>query len=178
MVGEIRIDTQNVFNLDDPEEDNALFRLANSLHIRTHPSTIQRALLFKSGEPLSARLIEESERLLRGNPYLYDVRIRPVAYRDGVVDIEVTTRDTWTLSPNLRLSREGGNNATSVGLKESNLLGTGITVGVSRTSDIDRDGTEFVVSRSNAFDGRTIVDYRKADFDDGQRRSFTLDRPF
>ena len=41
------------------------------------PGVIERMLLFKSGEPVSVRLIEETERLLRSNGYLYDVSIRP-----------------------------------------------------------------------------------------------------
>ncbi len=99
LVGEIRVNVEDIFDLDDPKENNALFRLANKLHFRTRRGVIQRMVLFKSGEPVSVHLIEETERLLRSNSYLYDVSIRPVAYHDGVVDIEVKTRDTWSLDP-------------------------------------------------------------------------------
>lgn len=178
IVGEIRIDNQNIFDLDDPREDYALFRLANKLHIRTRPSVIRRALLFKSGEPLSVRLIEETERLLRGNDYLYDVRIQPVAYHDGVVDIEVTTRDTWTLDPGFSFSRQGGSNSSGLSLKERNLLGTGIDIGVSRNSDVDRIGREFSISQNHAFGGWTAIEYKHGMFDDGNSNAFRLDRPF
>jgi hypothetical protein len=80
-IGEIRIDPRNIFDLSDPQEDKWLFRWANRLHIQTRPGVIERSLLFKSGEPVSARVMEETERLLRSNSYLYDVRLRPVAYR-------------------------------------------------------------------------------------------------
>lgn len=70
-IGEIRVVTQNIFDTTDPQEDR---------------------LLFKSGQKLSLRAIEETERLLRGYRFLYDVQFRPVAYRNGVVDIEVLTR--------------------------------------------------------------------------------------
>jgi len=178
IIGEIRIDNQNIFDLDNPKENGALYQLANKLHIRTRPEVIRRALLFKTGEPLSARLIEETERLLRGNHYLYDVRLRPVAYYNGIVDIEVTTRDTWTLSPGFNFSRQGGSNTTGLTLNEYNLLGTGISLGLARTSDVDRTGQEFMFSRANAFDGWTNIEYRHANFDDGQRNFFTLNRPF
>jgi outer membrane protein assembly factor BamA len=178
IIGEIRIDNQNIFDLDNPKENNALFQLANKLHIRTRPDVIRRTLLFKNGEPLSVRLIEETERLLRSNHYLYDVRIRPVAYNNGIVDIEVATRDTWTLNPGFNFSRQGGSNSTGLNLKEYNLLGTGIAMGLARTSDVDRSGQEFTFSRNNAFDGWTTVEYTNANFDDGQRNSFTLNRPF
>jgi len=178
VIGEIRIDNQNIFDLDDPKENNALFRLANKLHIRTRPDTIRRALLFNSGEPLSVRLIEETERLLRSNHYIYDVRIRPVAYHDGIVDIAVMTRDTWTINLGIKFSRGGGSNTTGLGLSDQNFLGTGIAVGVDKTSDVDRTGREFFINRNNALDGWTTVEYRHANFDDGTANTFKLDRPF
>jgi hypothetical protein len=178
IVGRITINNQNVFDLDDPKENNFLFRTANSLHIKTHAEVIQQALLFHSGEPVSVRLIEETERLLRCHGYLYDVSIRPVAYHDGVADIEVTTRDTWTLEPGLSFSRAGGANSGGISLKESNLLGTGIAVGVSRTSDVDRTGTDFSVDYDHAFDGWTHIGYSIGALDDGERQTATLVRPF
>lgn len=178
VVGEIRIDNQNIFDLDDPKENNFIFRLANRLHIRTRPGLIRRSLLFNSGEPLSVRLIEESERLLRANGYLYDAAIRPIAYHDGIVDIEVRTRDTWTIDPGFSFSRAGGANSSGLSLKEYNLLGTGLLIGVSHKSDVDRSGTEFNIGHKHVFGGWTAVDYSSASYDDGKRESFSLDRPF
>ena len=177
-IGEIRVVTDNIFDLDDPKENNFLFRAANALHIHTRPNVIQRTLLFKSGEPLSVRLIEESERLLRNNRYTYDVKIRPIAWHDGIVDIEVRTRDTWTLDPGVSFSRAGGANSSGVSLKEYNLLGTGTTLGVSRSSDVDRSGTEFNVSNDHMFDGWTTISYSYAAFNDGEKQSVGLTRPF
>lgn len=178
VIGEIRITNDNVFDLDNPKEDNFLFRLANKLHIRTRPSVIQRSLLLHSGEPLSLQLIEESERLLRANRYIYDVDIHPVAYHDGIVDIEVRTRDTWTIEPGLHFSRSGGSNASGLSLKESNLLGSGITIGFSQSSDVDRNGTEFEVSQNHAFGGWAEIDVKVADYSDGRRESLNFGRPF
>ncbi len=178
VVGEVRVLADNIFDLDDPKENNFLFRLANTLHIRTRPGVIRRMLLFKSGDPLSVRLIEESERLLRNNRYLYDVSIVPVAWHDGVVDIEVVTRDTWTLDPGLSFSRSGGENSSGIALEENNLLGTGTTIGISRKSDVDRTGTEFNVGNSHVFGGWTEINYMYGDLDDGQKQSFGVSRPF
>ena len=178
VIGEIRIDPQDIFDLDDPKENNVLFRLANRLHIHTRPGVIRRLLLFNSGEPVSVRLIEESERLLHANRHIYDVSIVPVAYHDGIADIEVKTRDTWTLDPGFSFSRAGGSNSSGISLKEYNLLGTGIALGVSRKSNVDRTGTEFSVSQAHAFDGWTSIDYSYAVLDDGKRQSVGLTRPF
>ena len=178
VIGEIRIVNDNIFDLDDPKENNFLFRLANKLHIRTRPSVIQRSLLFHSGEALSVQRIEESERLLRANRNIYDVDIHPIAWHDGIVDIEVETRDTWTLEPGFHFSRSGGSNSTGLSVKESNLLGTGISLGYAQSSDADRNGTEFEVSQNNAFGGWTAIGLNLADYDDGKRQSFNFGRPF
>jgi outer membrane protein assembly factor BamA len=178
VIGEVRIANDNIFDLDDPKEDNFLFRFANKLHIRTRPSVIERSLLFHSGEPLSVRLIEESERLLHANRYIYDVDIHPIAWHDGIVDIEVKTRDTWTLQPGFQFSRSGGSNSSSLTLKEQNLLGTGTSLSYAKTSDVDRKGSEFQISQDHAFGGWTHIDLNLANYDDGKHQSFAVGRPF
>ena len=178
VIGEVRIIADNIFDLDDPKEDNFLFRLANKLHIRTRPSVIQRFLLFKSGETVSVQKIEESERLLRTARYIYSVDIRPVGYHDGIVDIEVKTRDTWTLQPSFNFSRLGGSSSSGFTLKEANLLGFGTAIGFAKTSDVDRSGTEFSVSQNHVFGGWTAIGLTLANYGDGNRQSFTFGRPF
>jgi outer membrane protein assembly factor BamA len=167
-----------MFDLSDPRENKALYRFANKLHINTRATVIQRILLFKSGEPLSVRLIEETERLLRANRYLYDVSIQPVAYRDGVVDIEVRTRDTWSLEPGISVSRAGGKNTGRLSIEEDNLLGTGISVGAQYKSDVDRSGTQFHIADNNVLGTRGVVSYSYANQDDGNNQALSLARPF
>src|SRR3954463_11980622 len=86
VIGVVRIDTRDIFDLDDPKENNAFFRFANRMHATTRPSVIARDVLFKPGDRVSVKIIDETERLLRSNPYLHEVQILPVNYRDGVVD--------------------------------------------------------------------------------------------
>lgn len=178
VIGEISIDNQNIFDLDDPKENNFLFRLANKLHIRTRPSVIRRTLLFKSGDLVSVQLIEETERLLRANKYIYEVRIRPIAFRDGVVDIEVTTRDSWTLDPGLSFSRTGGENNSSVGLKELNILGTGMAVEYQRSDEAGVSSDNLEISNNQLFGTRGVLRYNYDKRDDGDGQSISLARPF
>src|SRR5262245_52235975 len=65
IIGEIRIRPQNIFDLTDPRENNFLYRIANGIHVTTREGVVRRTLLFKSGDKLSVRLIEESERIMR-----------------------------------------------------------------------------------------------------------------
>ena len=177
-IGEIRIVNADIFDLDDPKENNVLFRLANKLHIQTRPGVIERTLLFKRGEPLSVRLIDETERLLRNNRYLYDVRLRPIAYHDGVVDIEVHTRDTWSLDLGFSFGRAGGANSSRISLREYNLMGTGVYLSYGRSSTVDRSGNEFQIQSNHAFDGWTALRYSQANNNDGKRREASIQRPF
>jgi outer membrane protein assembly factor BamA len=178
VIGDIRVTSANIFNLEDPRESGLFYRLGNAIHVPTRESVLRRILLFRSGEPVSVRVIEETERLLRGQRYLYDVSITPVAYRDGVVDIEVATRDSWSLDPAIKFSRSGGANSSGIGLKEQNLLGTGTFIGFAHENEVDRSGNEFSIGHDNVFGGRTAIEYRRADFNDGERDYFKLDRPF
>lgn len=178
LIGEIRIDAQDIFDLEDPKENRLFYRLANKLHIKTRPGVIEHSLLFKSGEPVSARLIEESERLMHGYSFLYDIVIRPIAYHDGIVDIEVTTRDTWSLLPILKFSRAGGVNTKGITIDEANLLGTGSSLSIRSISDIDRKGTEVEIGDQHAFGSLYTTNYRYARLSDGKRQSISLAQPF
>ncbi|MBL8525838.1 MAG: BamA/TamA family outer membrane protein [Betaproteobacteria bacterium] len=178
VIGQIHIRPQNIFNLDDADENNALFRLANKLHVPTRPSVIESALLFQRGEKISRRKIEETERLLRASQSLYDVDINPVAYKDGVVDLEVVSRDTWTIDLTASFSRSGGESKSRFGIREGNLLGSGISIGLTRQSDADRSGHELELVYPQAFDGRTRISLLRGRFDDGKRTQFAVDRPF
>lgn len=185
VIGEIRIRTQDVFDVADPEEDNWLFRTANALHVQTRPSTLRSQLLFRSGERLTARVIAETERLLRGNVYLYQAEIRPTAYGDGVVDLEVVARDSWTLQPGAKVSLAGGTSSGGVSLEEKNLLGTGMSLAIAArtTSEVStaggtRRGVDLDLSYPYAFDGRTTVAWSHSTFEEGSVRQATIDRPF
>ncbi|MGC4027547.1 MAG: hypothetical protein QM696_01555 [Steroidobacteraceae bacterium] len=78
-VGRILIDPQPIFDTRRADEDSALFRLGNRLHIRTRPETIGNQLLFHSGEVYDPRLLAESARILRNTRYLHEASVVPVA---------------------------------------------------------------------------------------------------
>jgi hypothetical protein len=178
VIGQVLVDNQNIFNLDDPKDDKKIFRLANDLHYRTRASVIRGQLLFKPGEPYSRRKVQESERLLRADSYFYDAWIRPVRYQDGKVDLKVTTKDVWTLNPGFNFSRSGGANSTGLKLEDSNLLGTGAGLKVSYSNTIDRSGSAIELSDKNVFNTWTSVAMAYGNFSDGHVRLFNVTRPF
>lgn len=178
VIGEIRIVTHDIFDTNDPAEDKPLFRAANALHVRTRASVIRSALLFKTGDKLSLRTIQETERLLRSAHYLYDVQFRVLAVRDNVADIEVATRDTWSLDPGGSFGRTGGANSTRVGIKDYNLLGTGVAVSLGRTRNVDRASTVFGLSSERTFGTRTALNVTHSANSDGRSDAASVVRPF
>lgn len=178
VVGEIILDTKNVFDLEDERENNFLFRLVNKLHIITKDETIRKQQLLRPGETYSVRLVAETERILRNRIYLYDVAITPVNAKDGRVDLQVMTRDVWTLKPGLTASRSGGENKFGLELEELNLLGRGQEIRIARVDDVDRTSKSFDFRDPHI--GRSWVSgaFSIADNSDGRSVFAALIRPF
>jgi outer membrane protein assembly factor BamA len=177
-IGVVTYDKKNVFDTTLPGENKSLFRLANRWHIITRDSVIRQQLLFRPGDRFSSRLIAESERLLRKNEYLYDAKIEPVKYEDGVVDIRVQTRDLWTLNPGISWSRSGGENRSGIEISERNLLGTGSSVRLSYKNTVDREATSFQYFDKNLGRSWTSLFLELADTSDGSTKDVRLIRPF
>jgi len=177
-IGEIRIASGDIFDLSNPKENKWLFGVANRLHIQTRPSVIERQLLFKPGDRVSVRVLEETERLLHSNRYLYDVHFRVLAWHDGVVDIEVVTRDTWTLDLGASAGRSGGANTSGIHLREYNLFGTGTTVSFGRSNGVDRSGQEFDFFNDRAFGTAAALRYSHASNSDGRSDAISAQLPF
>jgi hypothetical protein len=178
VIGLVSFDARDLFDTSQPEENVALFRLANRVHIRTRERTVQEQLLFKPGEPYRGRLLEESERILRTTRYLLDARIRPVAYHDGIVDVEVTTQDVWTFNPGVSFGRKGGKNTSGFELEELNLLGLGTQLGVGFKSGIDRDSKTILYRDRQLGSTWWNLTTSYSDNSDGRLGQFSLDHPF
>lgn len=177
-IGQIIVVNEDVFDTSLPEENNWLFRLANKLHIETRPDIVREQLLFRSGEPLSARRVRESERILRANDYLFDAKITPVPAQDGTVDLVVRTRDVWTLKPGISFGRSGGENSTGLVFEESNLLGRGKEIELAFTRDVDRDVKRLRYRDPHLFGTWNRLQVAYEDNSDGTLRDFSFDRPF
>ena len=177
-VGSVTISSGSIFDLNNPEENKALYRLANRLHIKTRPDVIQQQLLFKPGDPFSAQALEESERILRANRYIQEVSIKPVRHENGAVDVNVETSDVWTLMPKLAVSRSGGKNEAAIGLKEMNLFGSGTAIEVLYKSDVDRDSSILKFVDRNLGNSWYGLKLDLADNSDGYSQFLEIGKPF
>jgi hypothetical protein len=138
-IGQIDVQTVQIFDLSDPADNHWLFRTADALHVRTRPSAILAQLLFRSGDLYSRRILDETARNIRLNSsFLREPLIRPVRYHDGLVDIEVVTHDVWTVEPGINFGRSGGTNTSGVDIADANFLGYGKFVEVGHGESVDR----------------------------------------
>lgn len=177
-IGAVVLDRRQIFDTSLPEEDKLLYRLANRYHVLTRESTIRSALLFRPGERYDARVAQESERLLRSRSYFYEAVVKPVNLHPGKVDICVTTRDVWTLRPDLSFSRAGGENELSIEIEDMNLLGTGAAMGFSYGSDSERDSRRLMFGDPQLGRTRIALALELANNSDGHRRRLDIERPF
>ena len=179
-IGTVNVIVENVFNLSDPAEDKPLYRLANRIHVTTRESVVRSILLFASGDPYVARVVDESARLLRNLGYVADASVRPGRFDEAgnTIDIDVTVRDSWSLKPSLKLGRSGGTNEYGFGLIEENLAGRGKRLDIAFRSDVDRDERLFSYTDNNINDGRDRFAVLYSDNSDGRRAGFDAGRPF
>ncbi len=177
-IGAIVFDERKLFDVENQDEMTTLSRLANKLHISTRESTIQEQLLFKPGDPYRAGLLDESARILRDTRYLRDAMIRPVAYHDGLVDVQVTTQDVWTLNPGISFGRKGGKNTGGVEFEELNFLGFGTQLGVSFKHGVDRDSKSIFYRDRHLGSSWWDLATQYSNNSDGRLAQFSLEHPF
>jgi len=178
IIGDVRIVIGDVFDTSLEGENAWLYRTANRLHINTRESVVRRQLLFKPGEPYRHRVVLETERLLRANGYLYDAQIVPVAFDGHTVDLEVRTRDVWTLNPGFNFNRKGGENAFGAQIEEDNLLGTGRELDFEWSSDVDRESIGVSYFDPHFLRSFTRLGVAYVDADDGSTKMLQVNRPF
>ena len=178
VIGDVVIDSGNVFDPKQPGEDHWLARLANALHMTTRPEVLRRELGFAPGDPVSARRIHEAERRLRGFRFIKDARIRAELMDDGRVRAVVEAKDAWTLKASIGFSRVGGQNSFGFSLQEVNLLGRGKTIGLQYSQDPDRTSTLLRYQDPQLFGTAWTLRAVYQNLSDGQARELALAKPF
>jgi hypothetical protein len=178
LIGEVRVTRLPVFDESNDKENNLFYRLANRIHILTKEPIVLQQLLFEVTEDFDPRSTQETQRLLRAQGGFFDADIRPYRVCDGKVDLEVITRDSWSLTPNIGFDRAGGENNFSMGLRDTNILGLGNQLSIAASQDIDRQSTELIYEDNNVF-GTRLRNYTEfIDSDDGFTHIFEFGLPF
>jgi len=108
------------------------------IHIDTRVSKIAGFLLFEEGDPVDPYALSDSERLLRETSFIQDARVNvvPVEGSADSVDVQVLTRDVWSIGGNYTWITKDRHR---VKLYERNLLGYGQTIQWEGSLDFSRE---------------------------------------
>lgn len=177
QIGRMEYVVLPIFNENDPDEDNWLFRAANWLHIETRESTLEKQMILQSGKPLTVDKLDENERLLRTNDYLIDAMILPRRRCGERLDLLVVVRDIWTFTTSASASRSGGENRSGAGITEKNLLGSGQRLSLGYFQNDDRNGRTLSYDNPHIYK-RVELGLDVEDNSDGTLFGLSLDKPF
>ncbi|MDP4195918.1 MAG: ShlB/FhaC/HecB family hemolysin secretion/activation protein [Bacteroidota bacterium] len=129
VIRKINIENLDIFgaSVNDPDDSlrNWFQKRGNSLHVNTKDWIIKDRLIFSEGQIFIPYYIQESERIIRLNPYIYDVRIVPQKIQNNPdsVDIVVYVQDVWSINGSAAYSK--ADNSGSVSFNDINFLGYG-----------------------------------------------------
>jgi hypothetical protein len=170
----VQVQRRDIF---DPNERSWLARLANGLHVKTRFAVIRRELLFQVGQPYDSALVAESERNLRGLGLFRQVRIDSVRTPAGLM-LRVLTKDGWSTSVDWRFRSTGGEAAFTIGLVETNLLGTASAAAIRYKKDPDRSSVGLGFRRARLFPWNVGLGIQYDNRSDGTIGGIVVDRPF
>lgn len=183
IIRNITIETLDPFGYSVTNEKKVpkrkLENFGNSVHIKTKEITIRNIMLFKKYDKLDAKLLLESERLIRSQRYIREVKIVPVDIpkNKDSIDIKIRVLDSWTLIPTGSLS----SSESSVKLTERNILGFGhlISGNIKNRFDTKERAVYAQYSINNIKNTyfRFDLDYAN-EFNNDSKRSVNINRSF
>lgn len=126
-------------------------RLLNSTHFTTRNWVIRNNLFIKEGTPVSILRMADNERFLRSLNFIQDARIviKPLAETEDSVDVEVITKDLFTIQFELS---DASTDRVRGKIGDANAFGMGQLMQVKYLFENKRDpgsGYEFLYGKSN-----------------------------
>ncbi len=161
----------------DPNERSWLARTGNKLHFQTRAPVIRREVLLRPGQVYDSALVAESERNLRAMGIFRRVQIDSVRTDSGLV-LRVTTKDGWSTQLDWRFRSTGGEVAFTLGMVETNLLGTASSAAIRYRKDPDRNSIALGFRRRRLFAGTVGLEFGYENRSDGRLTGVAIERPF
>ncbi len=174
IIYRVQLQPRDIF---DPEERSWLARIGNKLHFQTRPAIVRREVLLRPGDPYDSALVAESERNLRSLGIFRRVQIDSVRTDSGLV-LRVLTKDGWSTQLDWRFRSTGGEAAFTIGVVETNLLGTATNAAVRYRKDPDRSSVALLFRRRRLFAGTVGVALQYENRSDGRSGAVSVERPF
>jgi hypothetical protein len=174
IIHRVQLQRRDIF---DPNERSWFARLANRLHFQTRAPVIRREVLLRPGQPYDSALAAESERNLRSLGIFRRVQVDSVRTDSGLV-LRVVTKDGWSTQLDWRFRSTGGEVAFTIGLVETNLLGTASTAALRYSDNPDRNSVALNFRRRRLFAGTVGLGVQYENRSDGRLGAVVIDRPF
>ena len=174
IIHRIELQRRDIF---DPHERSWFARLANKLHFQTRAPVIRHELLLREGEPYDSALAAESERNLRSLGIFRRVQIDSMRSDSGLV-LRVVTKDGWSTQLDWRFRSTGGEVAFTIGLVETNLLGTASTAALRYSDNPDRNSVALNFRRRRLFAGAVGLTLQYENRSDGRLSAIAVEQPF
>lgn len=178
MIRSITFKPIDVFDEEDPKENNRLYLFLNQLHFTTHSNVVESQLLFKVGDPLNLQAINESERILRKRKYFTNAYILPESVCGNEVDLLVVTQDAWVLEPEFSFSQKSGDTESGFGISDGNILGTGNALSIGYSKNEQRSGVSYEFYNPYFLNKQIAVRAEYEDTSDGRNSLLNVSRPF
>jgi len=129
--------------------------LVSGAHVTTSPDVVRRFLLLEKDKPCTATLRSDSERILRGQPFLAGASVTTLDDGNGGVRVEVVTIDEISVVASIAVTQESPY-LTALALGSSNVNGLGIfAAGGWRDGGFYRDSWRAIVADYQLF-GRPL----------------------
>lgn len=132
-------------------------KTANNLHITTNERVIKSNLLFSTNTEINSFILAENERILRNQPYFYEVKFYSALNDNDTADITIVTKDLWSIGIKPDIGTRSGN----IEIYDFNFLGLGNTLSTKIYNDKDS-------SQKWGFSGQYLLTNIKNSFFDGK----------
>lgn len=169
----------NSFDNSNSKTEKSIDKLGNGFHLKTKKITIKNLLLFNKNQVYDPLLLQESERLIRGQRFSRKVNITPQSIENNPDSLDITVKvlDSWSLIPNGNISESNASGR----LTERNLFGLGHRIsGNYKTRFEDKEkaisGYYSISNIKNSFLKLDLIYVN--DFDNNTRRIINLKRDF
>jgi hypothetical protein len=176
IIDSIAVETFDIFPPDEASE-NVLAGIMNALHFRTRPWVVRKELLFRAGDSLDLRRLQETERNLRRLGLFSRVAIDTVRDGDRLV-ARVFTVDGWTTNADVGFNVTGNTFTWRAGVIERNVFGTGHAAGVVYRDEPDRNRLRLLGQLNRPFTTRAIVAGYYDRLSDGDAGAWIPEFPF
>lgn len=177
-VRHIVFNTLDIFDKNNPRENNSLYLFLNTLHVNTRPHVIRAQLLFDEGDMFDLSRVQESERILRKRPYLTNAYILPLNICDDQLDLMVVTQDAWALEPQISVSKESEGTQSGFAISDGNILGSGNSLTIGYEENAQRNLVNYDFRSPHIFNSQIATRLYYADTSDGRDTIIDVSHPF